>query len=286
MRFIFKSLFLFIFFKVLKLDAIFLYKNQIFNNLIERSNLIKESNYIDLINSIKLMVPIGCSRQLIRIGGDKDGAYLIPDDLDNIDACFSPGTSHKKLFEDHLANKYKIKSFLSDGSVKESSLDLIRNYQVFQKKWINDFDDKNTTTLSSWIEDMNHKNSKNLLLQMDIEGSEYNSLLYSSEACLKQFRILVIEFHDLYRLKNQRFLKQIFIPIMQRILNQFDCVHAHANNCLPFMKIANFDIPQVIELTFYRKDCNKGIKKKYIPHPKDIVNVPKNPKMVLGKPWI
>ncbi len=285
MKTLFKSIFLFIFYKVLKIDALFLYKNQTFNNLIEKSNLINESNLIDLVNSINYMVPIGCAKQLIRIGGDRDGAYLVPDDLESIEACFSPGTSYKKEFEDHLADQYRIKSFLSDGSVDESKLDLLDNYQVFQKKWINDFDDENTMTLSRWINNSNHKNSQNLLLQMDIEGSEYNCLLNTSDSCLKQFRIMVIEFHDLYRLKNQRFLNQIFIPIMQRILSQFDCVHAHANNCLPFIKIANFDIPQVIELTFYRKSCNKGLKNIYIPHPEDIINVPKNPNILLGKPW-
>ena len=285
MKILLKSFFLFIFYKVLKIDALFLYKNKTFNNLIEKSNLINESNLIDLVNSINYMVPVGCSKRLIRIGGSRDGAYLVPDDLDCIEACFSPGTSYKKDFEDHLAKNYKIKSFLSDGSVEESKLDLMDNYQIFQKKWINDFDDKYTTTLSSWINCTNYKNSQNLLLQMDIEGSEYNSLLNASDTCLKQFRIMVIEFHNLNRLKNQRFLNQIFVPIMQRILSQFDCVHAHPNNCLPFIKIADFDIPQVIELTFYRKDCNKGLKKVYIPHPEDVLNVPKNPKMLLGKPW-
>lgn len=285
MRLLFKSIFLFVFYRILKIDSLFLYKNQTFSNLIEKSNLIKESNLNDLIDSIYFMVPIGCSKQLIRIGGEKDGAYLVPDDLNFIDACFSPGTSYKKKFEDHLANIYKIKSFLSDGSIDESKLDLIDNYQFFQKKWIHDFEDKNTTTLSSWVKSTSYKNSKNLLLQMDIEGCEYNSLLNTSDSCFKQFRIMVIEFHDLYRLKNQRFLNQIFIPLMQRILNQFDCVHAHANNCLPFLKISNFNVPQVIELTFYRKDCNQGLKRVFIPHPDDIINIPKNPKMLLEKPW-
>jgi len=44
-------------------------------------------------------------------------------------------------------------------------------------------------------------------------------------------------------------------------------------------------MPQVIELTFYRKSCNKGLKNIYIPHPEDIINVPKNPNILLGKPW-
>lgn len=30
---------------------------------------------------------------LIRLGGNSGGGYIIPDDLENISACFSPGVS-------------------------------------------------------------------------------------------------------------------------------------------------------------------------------------------------
>ena len=49
MKTLLKSIFLFIFYRVLKIDAFFLYKNQIFNNLIEKSNLINESNLKDKV---------------------------------------------------------------------------------------------------------------------------------------------------------------------------------------------------------------------------------------------
>ena len=52
---------------------------------------------------------------------------------------------------------------------------------------------------------------------------------------------------------------------MQRILNQFDYCSSHAKNCLPFLKISNFNVPQVIELTFYRKDCHQGLKESFYP---------------------
>lgn len=42
----------------------------------------------DVRQAIELMVPTGCNKELIRIGGSGDGAYLLPDDLTAIDACF------------------------------------------------------------------------------------------------------------------------------------------------------------------------------------------------------
>ena len=69
-----------------------------------------------MIPEIDLLKPRKCPFKLIRIGGNKDGAYLIPDDLVGIESCFSPGVSDNKDFEDHLAKKYKIKSHMCDYS--------------------------------------------------------------------------------------------------------------------------------------------------------------------------
>ena len=189
--------------KLLKLDLLFLCNGKRFNSFIEHSDLTNESDTDEIIDAIKLTVPVGCSKPLIRIGVDKDGAYLIPNDLNDID---------------ELAKKYQIKSFMSDASVKTSLLKLIEGYQFFQEKWISDFNYKNTMTLSNWIKSVNLDNPKNLILQMDIEGSEYSSLIQTSESCLKKFKILAIEFHNLDYLKNERFLNQRFVPVLRRIL--------------------------------------------------------------------
>ena len=50
---------------------------------------------------------------LVRIGGEGDGGYLLPDDLKGIRKCFSPGVSTTAEFEKHVARTYGIKSFLA-----------------------------------------------------------------------------------------------------------------------------------------------------------------------------
>ena len=49
--------------------------------------------------ALQLLKPVRSSYPLVRIGGDQDGAYLLPNDLKGIEACFSPGVSYKKSFE-------------------------------------------------------------------------------------------------------------------------------------------------------------------------------------------
>lgn len=68
------------------------------------------------MNSICLLRPRPCPARLIRIGGALDGAYLVPDDLDGIEACFSPGVSNRKDFEDELTKTYSIKCHMCDFS--------------------------------------------------------------------------------------------------------------------------------------------------------------------------
>src|SRR4051812_35989962 len=66
----------------------------------------------DFFSAIK---PVKTNHDLIRVGGDSDGGYLIPDDLGNIDICFSPGVSYLANFELDLM-KRGIRCFLADHS--------------------------------------------------------------------------------------------------------------------------------------------------------------------------
>ena len=70
----------------------------------------------DLERFIKKFRPKPVGKKLIRIGGNGDGAYLLPDDFDGISSCFSPGVDLSSNFEEELASKYSINSFMADLS--------------------------------------------------------------------------------------------------------------------------------------------------------------------------
>ena len=85
----------------------------------------------DLKELIHSLQPEICGRELIRVGGDADGGYLLPDDLDGIEYCFSPGVSSIADFENQLADR-GIRSFMADYSVKEPPL--MRPEFCFERK--------------------------------------------------------------------------------------------------------------------------------------------------------
>ena len=70
--------------------------------------------------------------ELIRIGGEGDGGYLLPDNLRDITYCFSPGVSVIANFEKELSDKYNIKSFMIDASINKSPVSGL-NFQFLQK---------------------------------------------------------------------------------------------------------------------------------------------------------
>jgi hypothetical protein len=49
-----------------------------------------------LLNKLK---PVSFGKKLIRLGAKGDGGYLVPDDLENVKSCFSPGVGDISQFD-------------------------------------------------------------------------------------------------------------------------------------------------------------------------------------------
>ena len=145
----------------------------------------------DLTCLIQKLRPYSCGPKLIRVGGAGDGAYLIPDDLDGIEYCFSPGVNTVSDFENDLANR-GIRSFMADYSVDGPPLN--RPEFCFEKKFLGASDHDHYFTLSTWKNKYLHDYSGDLILQMDIEGAEFEVILNMPDDLLAQFRIMAIEF--------------------------------------------------------------------------------------------
>ena len=143
---------------------------------------INHSKLIKLINSIK---PFDLGYDLIRVGPHGDGGYLIPDVLKKIKTCFSPGVGNIHGFENDLLER-GIKVFMADGTVEKPIL-FNKNYE-FIKKNLGTHEDDVTTTLNSWMESKQAQDD--VLLQMDIEGSEYEVVNSLDELNLKKFKVM------------------------------------------------------------------------------------------------
>jgi hypothetical protein len=226
--------------------------NLIFLNFILKKSSKKQIKLIEkFLKSIKI---IDSGYELIRIGRNTDGGYLIPNILNQIDFCFSPGVGLSTFFEDHLA-KFKIKSFLADGTVD------YQGQHYFVKKNLNIFNDSKNIKLDSWIsEKIKDKNNNRLILQMDIEGSELEVLNATNKAILDRFKCIIIEFHNFHEILNPIGLK-IYSNVLNKILKTHHIVHVHPNNNSRILNINNKDIANIYEITFINKKITRYIKK-------------------------
>jgi len=124
-----------------------------------------------------------------------------------------------------------------------------------------------------------------LVLQMDIEGSEYPVLLSTPLHILRRFRIIVVEFHALNQLFNADMFS-ILHDSFCKLLEEFRVVHIHPNNCQGASRNRTLLVPNVMEFTFLRKDriANERPATDF-PHALDRVNVPSNPDVALPSIW-
>lgn len=232
-----------------------------------------------LLNQLR---PVSCDKELIRLGSKRDGGYLVPNDLAGIEACFSPGVGCSSSFEKDCADR-GMKVFLADGFVEKPRLD--HELFHFTRKNIGILTNDNCMTIDDWVSLSLPDSQGDLLLQMDIEGFEYEVLLGMSDKLLKRLRIIAIEFHYLDGLRNKLFFKLIS-RMFEKLLQTHTCVHNHPNNYQGSVKMEDIEIPIVTELTFLRNDRIKHSSfAEVFPHPLDNDNAKERPPLNLPECW-
>jgi hypothetical protein len=233
----------------------------------------------DLRQLIERLRPLRSN--LIRVGPEGDGGYLMPDDLEGIEYAFSPGVSDESGFEADLARR-GMRVFMADYSVDGPG----EHHEkfIFEKKFVGCTSDDRFMTMDEWKENCLPGYDGDLLLQMDIEGYEYETLFSCSLQLLRQFRIVVLEVHNI-----EHWLSRPYFDLVSRVLDkllQTHCVvHNHPNNCCGSIKSQGLELPRITEITFHRKDRVVNAQPAVqFPHPLDADNTGKEA-LVLPECW-
>lgn len=194
--------------------------------------------------------PMSVSAPLVRLGPKGDGGYLVPDDLNGIAACFSPGVAALSGFEIDCANR-GMQVFMADKSV-DGPAQAHERFR-FEKRYIGAITNSDFMTIDHWVETAAVDEASDLLLQIDIEGYEYEALLATSDRLMRRFRIIVGEFHLLNQLWNRPFFSLVS-STFEKILQTHTCVHIHPNNDVDIFDRWGLAIPPLAEMTFLRND--------------------------------
>lgn len=246
----------------------------------DRIAISKATKREDVVSLLELVNPISVPGGLKRFGPTGDGGYLMPDDIEGIRACISPGVSTECRFDEAMA-AHGIDVYMADASVSGPPRTNTRFH--FVPKFLDIWPSVQTMTLEELSAPVG---DGDLLLQMDIEGAEYRVISALTDDLLRRFRIMVIEFHDLDMIFS-RFGFSILHPVFAKLTAHHSVVHIHPNNCLPVVERYGLDVPPVMEFTFYRKDrLPQAVSPaRAFPHPFDAPCVPAHPDVELPACW-
>ncbi len=109
------------------------------------TRLTEGARVMELIRALRpVVVPDG----LVRLGPPRDGGYLVPDDLKDIEACFSPGVEQQSGFERDCAER-GMQVHLADHSVAGPAESHERFH--FSRKHVGVLTTETCMTLDDWV---------------------------------------------------------------------------------------------------------------------------------------
>lgn len=133
-------------------------------------------------------------KKRILLGHKSDGCYVLLDDLKNIKIAYSFGIGRRIQFDLELA-KRGIDVYMYDHTIK--SLPFPNEKFHWKKIGIAGKKTNNIKmkTLENLIIENGHTAEKNMILKMDVEFYEWESLIDLKEKTLNQFKYIAIEYH-------------------------------------------------------------------------------------------
>lgn len=210
-------------------------------------NIPEKENYFKEIKSLcKVKRCLGY--ELVRVGKDNDGGYIMPDDFASGGIAYSFGIGGDISWEKQMADQgFKVYCF--DHTIDR----LPENYEncFFVKKGITGCDsiEDNLYSIETLLLQNGHENEKNMVLKMDVEGAEWDFLCNVSTETLDMFSLMTFELHGLTQIENQILIKSV----LRKINQTHQAVWIHANNAGPVERAGEYYVPLFLEITYANK---------------------------------
>ncbi|MBF0181019.1 MAG: hypothetical protein HQM03_13435 [Magnetococcales bacterium] len=239
-----------------------------------------------------------CFRK-IRVGSNRDGGYVLPDDLEGIAGVISLGIGQNVAFDAFFADR-GVDVYQYDPTIDAPPRAHPRFH--FQQVGLGPADTPpdqpvithtvgpdghwiqvpiHTRRLPTILADHGLEEQGDLILKMDIEAAEYAAFGVLTDLDLLNFRIITAELHHLTLLGDPAFF-QAANHLVSILTRHHACVHLHANNCCNLIVVEGIPIPEVIEITFLRRDRSSFTpSSEPIPSPLDFPNRLDRPDYVL-----
>jgi hypothetical protein len=204
------------------------------------------------VDELRQLFPLSINQdlELIRLGSLGDGGYLLHHDFSKEDYCVSLGIGDNFTFDLAISDKCKevwmFDHTIDDPKIKDSNL-------KFHNVGIATSIHSNFTTISKILEGIPREND--IILKIDIEGAEWGVLSNLSSSDLSRCKQIVAEFHNLHRIADDYFF-ELVSKSLDNLNNSHDLINIHVNNWSSLHLIQGVPVPDVIEVTYIRRDPN------------------------------
>lgn len=220
-------------------------------------------------------------QRFVRRGRDNDGGYIMCHNYMETDAkiAYSFGINNDVSWDDDMADE-GFDVYMYDHTINKLPHER-KEFHYFKKGISGTTEpERMLDTLENIIRVNHHLDNEDMILKMDVEGAEYGAILSTSNAVLRKFDQIVMEFHNLLHIAGQ---KEI-ISAIEKLSSSFAAVHVHANNTAEVVYVDRVPYPDVIEVTLLnRSKYNLEICKTVsLPIPSDMPCWKANDEIILG----
>ena len=193
-------------------------------------------------------------KKRILVGEKSDGCYVLLDDFENVKIAYSFGISINIQFDKALADK-GIDIYMYDHTI--NSLPFLNAKFHWKKIGLCGVNKKyqHMKTLEELIIENGHKNENNMILKIDIEHWEWESLLDLKEDTLNQFKYIAIEYH--FKDEKEKDNKKLYYNVLKKISKTHQPSYIRCNENRSFkINFGKNRICHIIEVSYIIKKGN------------------------------
>jgi hypothetical protein len=189
---------------------------------------------------------------LVRIGGNNDGGYVMyrPNQSS---IALSLGVGPNVSWDKEMVSLGH-KVYMFDPTIKRPPMKVpgARFHRIGVEGNNDSYPNLDLRPLKNLREDLTEV-SNSYVLKIDVEGAEWQAFANADPGELENYEQIAVEFHDLHKLKHPT-NSGIMLRAIENILLTHDSVHIHANNYSKLIRFGQYWFPDVIEVSFVRKN--------------------------------
>jgi hypothetical protein len=234
----------------------------------------------EVLSVLRLLKPTkAVDRVKIRVGTKNDGGYILLDDLHGISRALSFGIGGNDDWDVAMAKAgIPVEQFDHTIALAPSTHPFLN----FHRKMISSEAGPQSATLPHLVAEYSRLAAPDLILKIDIEGSEWDVFDHAEEAVVAKFAQVVGEFHQLSHLASPTFRGRAR-RVFEKIGRHFSPIHIHGTNSGAIANVCNIAIPDALEITFASRARYSFVESdETFPTPLDAPSDPKRPDIVLG----